>query len=1371
MGKLFRSVAVILVLIPNLVSFTPADAGQAQTQAELPLDELPEWVDSELEIGPTAPTTSCSDTGVTGNGSNPLDECQGTSFTLAGNIWDLSVYYTLDTAAGNDWILTHTQVTPILDWMQTAYEAYYEQTGRTYGSSTCSRHIRAKIMRGDGWSGIAWWPNSCSIGLDAPMIRGNGGQHTTMHEMRHKVVQFAYPNCLSDWKPDYNSGSTSYLVEGDADYGPSTVDDYGYMNSGYDQSKSLNQHGYNNIFSPYYSEHIDLYAGPFGAPGDPDYLAGGMVEHWEECEAQGDLHVIRNVVQAFTPYTMEEFFLNFFAALYLHSYADPVTQPELYFFEEDAPGVTVTYSPALEDSVSLASGSQSWTAESTPDTWAGKTYEIVPLAGCDYVMLEGTGTGNLGWAFMAADTGTPSAEYSGWVGTEFSRVFAAHGAHDKIGVSVVAFGHNYNYDLTATCVTPHIEIERPLNPNLVAYVGDPLSPVAFIAYMKVTDGSGTPVTGIPTSWFVLDADGDAMTAETIHEITKGHYLGVFVPPTQVAGTTWVDLRACLGTTGICDNNVDALLYVPPGNMDMVLLHDASGSMGNIDVPGDFSRLEQAKQAAGLLVQLAQIGDYYGIMDFSAVDSPPGCAPNCPHDVRTVYPKTEITNPITQIPAMQTAIAGMTDRDWTNLGEGLRRAQQMVLGTPTSDNNKAVTILSDGEENVNPMYDTVVPDISVVVNTMGFSGDAPNDLLARIAAENGGDFLYVPTTSGTAATAEVAAEEAVAQAQHQATVASIEGALIDKGVDTTLASQMAEMMAPTAAYLPGGLPLREAYDYRQADATGASRTAYNAYIAVAEGEWQYQSSNVSAADNKLALVSSSKEYDSDGCGWNRDVMVLIPGGGLRDWIPISPPGKPAIYDNWDVRNSPYHDVLYVSDPMTGTWQIRTREWYLVCAQEQEAEITPNTVQAGGNFIQTGKVYSTIKVEGEILLENGQGRAGEPVPLLGTVLTRAGASPGALVLAVVERPGGSVHSLWLRDDGAGNDGAAADGIHGNTYYQAVIGGAYNVTIGAWGLDPAAPSQALLRIWKGTFYMEGPGPDDDHDDDRIPTWWENLYPCMDPEKYDSQKFDYDQDGLTNWEEWEHGTNPCDPDTDDGGESDGSEVANQRNPHWPNDDVVYPIYNWSVRPLNKAILVRWSNPISYTSMSIMVTWPDGGSETYPGGRTGTYTVTLENDVTYEVQLQGTTEGGVGASTSPEQVQPKADPDAPSGAVLINYDAISTTQRTVELYVTATDVPLEGLPAQASGALADPWTRLNEISGDVEMRFSNLPGAPWTDWKPVESPVPWVLPASCAYGTECTVYGQFRDAALNESIIVPDSISLVWPETLYLPLVIRLAP
>ncbi len=1373
-AKSVRRALLILALIPSLGNLSGVRTLSAPPPqppgSRLPIEPSAQHAQppgTPLQLEPSEPSEpsasdqTCTDS-VTSTAGNPLDECQGTTFAMGGDTWALSVYYTLDTDAGNDWISSDAQATAVVGWMQDAYEAFFAQTGRTYGATVCNRHIRAQVMQLSGASGVAYWPDNCFIGLLASMIRNNGGRFVTMHEVRHKVFQFAYPNCLTDWKPDYSSGTTHYVVEGDADYGPSTVGDFGYMNAGYDPGKSLNKHGYDNMFIPYYSEHVDLYGGPWGAPGDADYLAGGMVAHWERCEAVSDLHVIRDVVQALTPHTMETFFLDFFAALYLHAYADPLTQPELYFFEADAPGVTITYSPPLISSVSLAAGSTSWTSQSTPDTWAGRYYEIEPQAGCEYIMLEGSGSGTMGWAFMAADTSTPAAAYSGWVGSEFSRVFAAHGAHDKIGIAAVAFGHHRTYDLTATCVVPQIEIQRPRKPNFVAYVGDPLSPVGFMGYIKVTDGAGTPVTGIPADWFVLDAGGDAVTTDTIYEITKGHYFGVFLPPSKPVGTIWVDLRACLEDSGICSTNNGALLYVPPGNMDMVLLHDASGSMGWVDVPGDFSRLEQAKHAAELLVMLAQTGDYYGIMDFSArnVDRPGElCPPGCVHDVQLVYPKVEITNPATQIPLMRAAINGMTAREWTNLSEGLRQAQLTVLGPPHNDNNKVITVLSDGEENVTPYYDEVAPGLEVVVNTMGFSGEAPNDLLALIAAENGGSFLYVPTSAGGALVTS-------GEAQREAAVASLMAELNHQKLAEDEAVQLAAMMAQAATYLPGGLGLREAYDYRQAEAIGASLIAYGSHIDIPLGEWREGIANVSAADNMLNLVSSSREADYGGaCGWRRDVQVLPPGGGPRDWVPISPP--PTIPANWDVRNSLYHDVLYVSDPEPGQWKIRTRVSYILCQEPGGAQSEPMaTGGLAGSYIQTAKVLSTIKVEGQILLENNRGRVGDPVPLLGTVLTRAGATPGALVLASIEKPGGGIDWLWLRDDGQSGDGAAADGIHGNTYAKAVIGGAYNVTIGAIGFDPFDPGQLLTRVWKGAFYMEGPGPQDDMDDDRLPDWWERQYPCMDPTKYDAH-LDYDQDGLTNWEEWLHGTDPCNPDTDGGGETDGSEVARGSNPHWPDDDLVPPIENWYVRPLNKAILVRWSRPISYTRMLVTVHMPDGRAIVHEGGTTGAFATDLPNDQVYGVTLQGQMGNSIGAPTAPMLVQPRADPDPPTGVILINHGAETTTSRHVGLMVLASDEPVDGPVSSPSGFLIRQWSANNEVSGGIEMRFRNETVGAWSAWQPLTEGVPWILSPDCRYGTRCTVYGQFRDAAMNESLLVADSIVLVGSE-LYLPLVVR---
>lgn len=273
---------------------------------------------------------------------------------------------------------------------------------------------------------------------------------------------------------------------------------------------------------------------------------------------------------------------------------------------------------------------------------------------------------------------------------------------------------------------PEIEIERPRKPNHVVHVGDPLSPLSFMADIKVSEGSGTPVTGIPMDWFALDTEGDVVTATNISRITKGHYFGVFLPPVKALRTNWVDLRACLSAVGSCDTRSEALRYAPPGSTSILLLHDASGSMADVDMPGDFSRLKQAKQAAELLVQLAQVGDYYSIMDSSAheIDRPADtCPPGCVPDVRLVYPKIEITDSATQIPAVQSAIGAMSAREWMSLGEGLRQAQLEVLSTPYTDNNKVITVRSDGEENVTPYYDDVAPDLDVVVTMMGFSGDA------------------------------------------------------------------------------------------------------------------------------------------------------------------------------------------------------------------------------------------------------------------------------------------------------------------------------------------------------------------------------------------------------------------------------------------------------------------------------------------------------------------------------------------------------------------------------------------------------------------------------------------------------------------------
>ena len=64
------------------------------------------------------------------------------------------------------------------------------------------------------------------------------------------------------------------------------------------------------------------------------------------------------------------------------------------------------------------------------------------------------------------------------------------------------------------------------------------------------------------------------------------------------------------------------------------------------------------------------------------------------------------------------------------------------------------------------------------------------------------------------------------------------------------------------------------------------------------------------------------------------------------------------------------------------------------------------------------------------------------------------------------------------------------------------------------------------------------------------------------------------------------------------------------------------------------------------------------------------------------------------------------------------------------------------------------EVSGNVEMRFANTAeGMESAPWEPLAKTKNWTL--DCADGDICTVFGQFRDGAGNESLIVDQKILL----------------
>jgi hypothetical protein len=890
-------------------------------------------------------------------------------------------------------------------------------------------------------------------------------------------------------------------------------------------------------------------------------------------------------------------------------------------------------------------------------------------------------------------------------------------------------------------------------------VGAPDNPFATLTRFEVTS-SGLPVSGVDPSTITFAAEGDAATlaAGSFQEVGPGQYWAAIVPPDKPAGTTFVDYEVCLNGS-ICDSENDALLYVDPGNVDTVYVFDESGSMATEDTPGEGTRMANAKKAGLVLPDLLRDGDRIGIIGHGGLDNPPGCglpggSGNCANGNIIRLPRINNVSTPGDIAAAKAAVNAVTDRVvWTNTGQGLIDAKDMLLANPGNTNPDHIILLSDGQENANPLYDTpavkgALQSAGVCVDTIGLGPEAPGALLALIAAQNCGTYTPVPTSGlGTSLAQTNGADGGEAAKRDE---------LIAQGASADLAEAIAN--TAVADYYPGQLGIANANEYLDVSAQDSARLFHFLHRAVPTQNWSTHFAVIDKSVSSFQFLAAGKQPDNQGVRW---VELLMPGMDPNKdrWFPISPAVKGYTPADWDIRNDPFEDAVIVKDPKPGLWGFRVRY----------AEIP-------GDYIMNLSVQSPIRLEGNLLnLTDGQGEAGDTVPIVATLMDHKGLLPGALVAASIAGEGGTVVTLLL-DDGAHNDGAAGDGIYGFPFSQTAMGGSYAVRIVALFKNPADPNENLFREWNGGFWINGPQKggeyEGDSDGDGMPDDWEKR--CDLIVGQNDARGDKDDDGLTNLEELQRGTLPCRPDTDNGGEKDGSEVKGGRNPLWAADDKAFKVTGITLRPLNNSIAIGWSQrPDTHTAVQVCIRPLGGGAAkcTDMGSKGDFLLPGLSNGQPYEVILCGIGENGaLGVCSDPETVTPAADPIPPQGAFFIGGPNVIeggdvATSRSVMLYVDAIDTDGEYAgPAATSGGfgshsiphgLVGPqMAGLFEVSGDVEMRFANsekgIEGAPWEALAKTKN---WTL--ECADGDVCTVYGQFRDGAGNESLIIDQKILL----------------
>lgn len=259
---------------------------------------------------------------------------------------------------------------------------------------------------------------------------------------------------------------------------------------------------------------------------------------------------------------------------------------------------------------------------------------------------------------------------------------------------------------------------------------------------------------------------------------------------------------------------------------------------------------------------------------------------------------------------------------------------------------------------------------------------------------------------------------------------------------------------------------------------------------------------------------------------------------------------------------------------------------------------------------------------------------------------------------------------------------------------------------------------REMEGTIpIVEAP----DSDGDGLPDKWEVQF-GLDPHSnigVHGANGDPDFDGLTNAEEYEVGTDPMAPDTDGGGEQDGSEVANGRDPYNAQDDLIATPH-LTAKAKNGEIELQFAFPDNSTHIQIYrsTVGADNGYillTTIPAAANYNDTA-VENGHTYWYRIKVSGPGFISGWSDVASTTPRTDLIPPWGIIAINGGENLT-------HFTRVTV------------------KLNYAPDAVEMRVSLDPKFTNVSWVPVTGEL--TMDIANTNGLQY-IYAQFRDGAGN---------------------------
>lgn len=1164
--------------------------------------------------------------------------------------------------------------------------------------------IKNAGCNGTAWDNYIEVNNGC---FNAAFPNNEMMQYVVGHELFHRI-QFAYD---SDWNPDW--ADNDWLYEGTA----RMMEDKTFANIDNWANAAAAQFSYNDEINDYlvntnrdmtssnmrYESALfwNYFAEQFGTdPDEPELGVDAIETLWDSVDPADDIAAVNTALGALgAGVDFNEAFRRFTAANWLK---DLTGASAMYnYVDEDQVGNPMPYGPIAPNNGGTINSGSPANFSDLINRYGAEYYRATVGNNCKVINATFDNNTASDPAFFHIITEKNGAldYFETSTADDWTRSFFNDGITHMTAIAGSTNG-SANVDISFQCLEPVIDVKMP-NDGAVANVGPFDGPGKFLAQVLVTDGSptGPVIDGLSVNDFKAKVNGLNALVTTGGFIQEQYWL-VIQAPNQAADGTYnleVNLEESGTATVIAtDVNINSVTY-NANNVDHLLVLDRSGSMNS---DGKFTA---AKNAANFYIDITRNNDGLGVIPYHTDVDP------APYSLRAVT-----TVPNVRADA-ENYVDSLTIGNLTSIGDGLAEATTQRNASPTANPLCSFVLLSDGIETADQYWNNIKGDVIATgcpVTTIAFGQSSDETLMQDIATETGGLFFYNDVF--------VSADGVVA--------AGVNGT---NAINTLAATNLA---------------LGDTYEYAQAQGEGRVRLLQEeGVVPETPDEFNfppdqihsvYIDETVDEALFSLDWVSmNAPDCDnpkvSTGCfGIDLSLKLIQPDGKA-----IDPAQVPYTFE--DIVSG--HVGFRVPNPMTGEWTLIVNSARIYTWQDMPYQVI---------------VSGPSSLTAELLLPDRIGsryQTGNQVPIHAFISSNQPMT-GAVAIADVTAPDGTVTPVRLYDDGQHNDGHPNDGFYAGVYTQVNQAEMVFDQSGEDGGKPARTPldegayRVRLRVTLGELQREALGSFSvqegaDENLNGVPDNWERE------NGIDSVTSDNDLDGLDAASEYQLGTDPNNSDTDGGGENDGSEFNKGQNPLHPRDDNIdAPEYlkvipNVGFNEVQYDVRKGYTRLILYRAISPKGPWILQNSE-LPA--TGQYEDKAENGQTYYYRYLAINEKEHGSAVIDSvAVTPSEDPFIPEAEILINDGALETSDL---------NVILSFIEAGHAHIGDDDPERYDDI---VEMKVSNRPDMADAEWKSFEAKIDWML-AETKVGQYATVYAQFRDKAGNESIINTASILYV---------------